>query len=678
MCCLLSPINIQAQSGTWIWMNGSNAPNNTGTYGVQGTPSVSNSPPAMYQAQQWTDKQGNFWVFGGVDSNQNEYSDLWEYIPTANTWTWVNGPGIPLQGGSYGTLGVPSFANIPGARAWGCATWTDTVGDLWLFGGEGYDSLGHFGNLNDLWSYNIARDLWTWRGGPPISNQPPVYGSLYQASDSSVPPSRSESNTAWIDGNDNLWLFGGYGYNIVSGCYNDIWRYNIASGQWAWMGGSKTLNAPGNYGALGVESASNEPSGRCSYVHWVDSSYLYFACGATIITSNLDYPYNDLWRFNMNTNYFTWIGGDSTIDPAGQYTHYCSTAYGDKPQGLIESRAVESSANGCTPVLFMWGGGADSGYVNDLWGFDLKSRQWRWISGYDSVNALGSFGVQGVSSATNMPPGGMGPCFWTDNSGNLWLWGGQCALGSSSNYLNNLNTMWEYIPDPTCFPVDSSQRVSITPASITICPGDSAQLCAPAGFNSYAWSSNDTTECFYTTLAGPYSVTVSSNVNCRASSNTVNINVYNPTPVTVSASGDTLTGYGSSNYQWLLNGLAIPGANSSVYIANTSGTYSLQIVDTNGCVNNSSPIVVAGITNEIPANSITVYPNPSTGNWQLNITGGLAGIFAEIFDATGRLVYNAEIRNPKTLISIPGAASGVYELRITGQGYSVVKKLVKL
>ena len=188
-------------------MNGTNTANPTGTYGVQGTPSANNSPPGLYQAQQWTDNQGDFWLFGGVDSGQNEYSDLWEYIPSANTWTWINGPGVPLQGGVYGTLGVPSPANIPGARAWGCATWTDTVGDLWLWGGQGYDSAGGFGNLNDMWSYSIATDQWTWRGGTKASNDTGIFGNLYQSSASLRPPSRSESNTAWIDGNDNLWMF---------------------------------------------------------------------------------------------------------------------------------------------------------------------------------------------------------------------------------------------------------------------------------------------------------------------------------------------------------------------------------------------------------------------------------------------------------------------------------------
>lgn len=32
-------------------------------------------------------------------------------------------------------------------------SWTDASGNLWLFGGDDYDSTGAQGNPNDLWEY---------------------------------------------------------------------------------------------------------------------------------------------------------------------------------------------------------------------------------------------------------------------------------------------------------------------------------------------------------------------------------------------------------------------------------------------------------------------------------------------------------------------------------------------
>jgi len=54
--------------------------------------------------------------------------------------------------GVYGTQGVPAATNVPGARGYS-ASWTDSVGSLWLFGGAGWDSVGTIGGLNDLWVY---------------------------------------------------------------------------------------------------------------------------------------------------------------------------------------------------------------------------------------------------------------------------------------------------------------------------------------------------------------------------------------------------------------------------------------------------------------------------------------------------------------------------------------------
>ena len=66
-------------------------------------------------------------------------NDLWRYDPETNQWTWVSGSNTRNQVGVYGTKGVPDAANVPGARS-DSISWTDSTGNLWLFGGDGYDS----------------------------------------------------------------------------------------------------------------------------------------------------------------------------------------------------------------------------------------------------------------------------------------------------------------------------------------------------------------------------------------------------------------------------------------------------------------------------------------------------------------------------------------------------------
>ena len=107
-------------------------------------------------AVSWTDANGNLWLFGGFGYDSIGYyqslNDLWEFSPTSKTWTWMSGSNRTNGTGTWGTLGVPSTANVPGSRDQG-VTWVDNGGNLWFFGGYGSDSVGGGGYLNDLWRY---------------------------------------------------------------------------------------------------------------------------------------------------------------------------------------------------------------------------------------------------------------------------------------------------------------------------------------------------------------------------------------------------------------------------------------------------------------------------------------------------------------------------------------------
>lgn len=133
-------------AGEWTWMSGSDGLNQSGTYGTEGTPAPGNVPGGRYSAASWTDAAGNLWLFGGysVTSPSDELNDLWRY--SAGEWTWMSGSSGVNQVGVYGTSGNPAPGNVPGARSQ-AVSWTDTTGNLWLFGGDN----GYF--LNDLWKY---------------------------------------------------------------------------------------------------------------------------------------------------------------------------------------------------------------------------------------------------------------------------------------------------------------------------------------------------------------------------------------------------------------------------------------------------------------------------------------------------------------------------------------------
>lgn len=143
-------------TGLWTFQNASNYTDGFGNYGNRGVSSPVNIPGARSGAMFAQDANGRIWFFGGSGENASatgSLNDLSMYDPTTLQWTWMGGyTGYANLTAWYGTEYVPYSWNYPGSRASGSA-FIDAHGNFWLFGGEGYDLAGHYGELNDLWEF---------------------------------------------------------------------------------------------------------------------------------------------------------------------------------------------------------------------------------------------------------------------------------------------------------------------------------------------------------------------------------------------------------------------------------------------------------------------------------------------------------------------------------------------
>jgi hypothetical protein len=221
-----------------------------GIAGTKGSAAAKNIPGGRYGAMGWTDTAGNLWLFGGYGYDSvgiaGELNDLWEFNSGTGLWAWMSGSStVPQdcalgighcgQSGSYGASGILTATNMPGGRQ-SSATWTTPDGDLWLFGGAGFDSKGVLGNLNDLWMFDPSSMQWEWVDGSSVlvatnssgaTGVPGVYGTLGTPAASNTPGGRWESASA-VDINGNLWLFGGADWDsIVGGDLNDLWEFTL-------------------------------------------------------------------------------------------------------------------------------------------------------------------------------------------------------------------------------------------------------------------------------------------------------------------------------------------------------------------------------------------------------------------------------------------------------------------
>jgi len=668
--CVLLFSDSNAQPGEWVWVHGDNIVNAPGSFGTQGVSSPANKPPAVYEACEWTDLNGNFWMFGGLPSGFAAYGDLWKYDPVTNEWTWMKGSGVAGNTGSWGVQGVSSPANQPAAREHGVMTWTDLSNNLWMYGG--YSVIGE---LSDLWKYDISTNEWTWMKGPQTAMDPGTYGTMGVPSPVNNPSSREETAASWVESNGDLWFFGGWSAGM--GSVNDLWRYTIATNEWTWMRGSGIISQPGVYGTLGVEDPANDPASRCAYTHWKDLSGNFWMFGGQNFYA-VGTDYNDVWRFNTLTNSWTWMNGSNVTGASPVYGIKCVTDSLNDPGTRYENRVSWTDASG---NFWTFGGNRGSlvtNYNNDLWKYCVATNQWTWISGDNTPNPPGNWGTIGVSSPLNVPDGRMGSIGWRSNTGELYVFGGtSLAFGSFRNDL------WKFTIDPLCGTC-SSNPIALFNAPNHVCPGTCVDFNnISINATSFLWSfpggnpavSTDADPigiCYNT--PGNYSVTLIATNPSGSDTLTLSnyITVYpSPPPQGIMQNGDTLfANPGATSYQWYYDGNLIPGATDYYYIAPQSGNYNVVATDENDCPVEAAIFDVIAAVSPLSlgeGSGVRLFPNPA---WdKLFIQGNILqgkNVEVSIYNMIGELSAAREFSGSSSAveIDISQLSKGMYWIEI--------------
>jgi alpha-tubulin suppressor-like RCC1 family protein len=440
-----SPPDISALGG-FIWMAGSQDIDTAGTYGIITTGSITNNPGARDSAMSWIDSNGNYWIFGGegFDSTGTwgNLNDLWKFDINSKWWIWMGGSDEVEPPAHYGTLYTEDSQNIPGGRQIAGATWTDSHGNFWLFGGYGYDSDGTFSYLNDLWKYSPSSGNWTWMGGSNLADDAGSFSTQGDSSTSNMPSSRYLAAN-WVDNEGNFWLFGGYGYDSEGSEMelNDLWKYNPSSKKWTWVSGPSIGDTGAVYGDLGVSSATFIPKSNESTVGWADKTGKFWLWEADT---------NNLWKFDPTTSQWAIISGSGNLNvTAGSWGTMGIT----DPTNQPSARAIAAAWLDKQGNFYIFGGsGFDSfdnwAHLRDLWMFNPTTSNWTWVAGSNIGDESATFGTLRVADLNNWPAGfctdGCSPAIATNKDGQMWLSGGYGnALGGRSNAL------WTYIPPNT-------------------------------------------------------------------------------------------------------------------------------------------------------------------------------------------------------------------------------------
>jgi gliding motility-associated-like protein len=211
--------------------------------------------------------------------------------------------------------------------------------------------------------------------------------------------------------------------------------------------------------------------------------------------------------------------------------------------------------------------------------------------------------------------------------------------------------------------VTPAPRGTISPATGSICTGEAITLTATGG-TSYQWYRNGAqitgaiTSTYPATQGGTFAVDII-NGNCKAKASNESVITVNalptgsisPATATICAGGSTtLTATGGTSYQWYKNNVAMTGATAATYNATEAGTYTVDIVNSNGCKAKASNNAVV-TTGTSPTGTIT----PASGV----LCGATAPVLLTASGGTSYQWY-------KDGIAIAGATAATYSALLPG------------
>ena len=117
--------------------------------------------------------------------------------------------------------------------------------------------------------------------------------------------------------------------------------------------------------------------------------------------------------------------------------------------------------------------------------------------------------------------------------------------------------------------------------------------------------------------------------------------------------------------------------NSQSFIPISNGNYACRVYNNQGCVDttacfNFNSVGIATNTNKL---EVSVYPNPSSSIVNITLPPSKGRYSIKLFDAVGRLVYEASTSEETSQIDVSQLASGQYNLVVYNQEQSISKKL---
>lgn len=247
--------------------------------------------------------------------------------------------------------------------------------------------------------------------------------------------------------------------------------------------------------------------------------------------------------------------------------------------------------------------------------------------------------------------------------------------------------------------VENAPAIEVTTETVDVlCNGDfngSVVVSATGGSGEFSYSDDDNNYSidnqFVNLSAGEYVFYVQDGNACET---TVSAIINEPAELVVTgiaSTGDadgegsidiSISG-GTPDYSYDWSGPDVDGSIDADLVGISTGTYTVQVTDGNGCIAVGQFEIITNSVFELPNGiEISVFPNPSCGVFNIMWNGAMGGdVSYNIIDGLGRTidsgVWNETGSSFNTVFDLSGLESGMYRLNVISMGIPSSMQLIK-
>lgn len=287
---------------------------------------------------------------------------------------------------------------------------------------------------------------------------------------------------------------------------------------------------------------------------------------------------------------------------------------------------------------------------------------------------------------------------------------------SSYEWSTGASTQYLYVNTPGVYYLTVTQGSCSASDSLVVSPGpgpainlrdtsvchDTISINAPAGFTNYAWSTGANTQAVKIGAPGTYGITATTGGGCISTdtftvdscsiavvgcgSPTAKFVVLSITPGNTVTLKDESTIAETESYEWSFgDGTTSPDTGSIVHTYANPGIYYISLVVRDSCGGVDSETVqvdvnYSGINSIAGIRSINVYPNPSSGNFNIDLSlqNALTATLS-LADPLGRVVWtkDEEFVPGRNMVQVDGGtlAAGLYTIELLSNSEKTVRRI---